>query len=237
MPDLLPHRWPGEPLFARLLARPNKFLLVCKLGRAEVEAHVPDRGRCLDLLIPGQRLVLVAAQGALRRTKFTALLADAKSAPGTWVCLDPAGAPRLVEAALARGLLPSLAGHAVLRREVTVRDSRIDLLLEGPHGEVLCEVKSVGAAKDGLALFPDAPTLRGARHLRLLAARARRGQSSAVVFCAQRGDVTAIAADESIDPDFAKSLRAARRAGVRVCGLVCEATPPGMLPVREVEVL
>ena len=230
---LLPHRWPGPPLLARLVARPNRFLAICRLGTAEVEAHVPDRGRCLDLLIPGQRVVLVAATGPLRRTLFTALLAEAKSAPGVWVSLDPAGAPRLVEAALGAGLLPSLSGLTVTRREVLVGRSRIDLLLTG---EVLCEVKSVGAARDGVALFPDAPTLRGTRHLKLLAQRSRRGLRSAVVLCAQRGDVRAIAADAAIDPLFAKSLRAARRAGVLIAGLCCEALPEGMRLLREVPV-
>src|SRR5207302_1448718 len=103
------------------------------------------------------------AAGALRRTRYTAILAEAKSAPGVLVCLDPAGAPRLVEAALARGILPSLAGHTVARREVPHRGARIDLLLTG---DVLCEVKSVGAALDRTALFPDAPTLRGTRHVK-----------------------------------------------------------------------
>jgi sugar fermentation stimulation protein A len=245
---LMPHRWPGEPLQARLLARPNRFLALCRLAQGGVvEAHVPDRGRCLDLLVPGQPLILVAASGPLRRTRFTALLAEAKSAPGIWVSLDPAGAPRLVEAALAQGLLRSLAGHTVARREVLVSPtrsrgvaregaSRIDLLLHGPRGEVLCEVKSVGAATDGVALFPDAPTLRGSRHLALLSARAKKGLPAAVVFCAQRGDVTSIRPDELIDPEFAKALRAARRAGVLIVGLVCEALPEGMRLRGEVEV-
>ncbi len=231
---LLPHRWPGKPLAARLIARPNRFLALCQLGRAQVEAHVPDRGRCLDLLLPGQPIVLVAAEGPLRRTRYTALLAEAKSAPGVWVSLDPAGAPRLVEAALAAGLLPSLAGHLVERREVRTGASRLDLLLSG---DVLCEVKSVGAALDGTALFPDAPTERGTRHLKLLAARARRGFASAVVFCAQRGDVRQIAADAAIDPEFAKALRAARKASVLVAGLACEARPDGMRLLGEVRVL
>jgi sugar fermentation stimulation protein A len=236
---LVPHRWPGAALRATLIERPNKFLAVCALpSGAAVEAHVPDRGRCLDLLVPGQPLVLVEAAGALRRTRFTCLLAESKSAPGTWVCLDPAGAPRLVEAALDAGLLDSLAGHRVLRREVSVRRSRIDLLLQAPDGaEVLCEVKSVGAARDGVACFPDAPTERGARHLALLAARARKGHRTAVVLCAQRGDVHAISADAAIDPAFAAALHRARRAGVLVAGLACAALPDGMKLLREVPVL
>jgi sugar fermentation stimulation protein A len=86
-----------------LIARPNRFLALCRMGRKTVEAHVPDRGRCLDLLVPGRELALVAARGPLRRTRYTALLA--RSGSGTWVSLDPAGAPRLVVAALESGAL------------------------------------------------------------------------------------------------------------------------------------
>src|SRR6267142_891082 len=228
---LIPHRWPGAAREAKLIARPNRFLAVCKLGRRTVEAHVPDRGRCLDLLVPGREVALVADRGPLRRTRFTALLA--RSGAGTWVSLDPAGAPRLVAAALESGVLPW--GATAARREIAVGRSRIDLLLQ--PGDVLCEVKSVGAAREGVALFPDAPTLRGLRHLALLSRLARRGVPAALVLCAQRGDVSAIAADESIDPAFARALRAARRAGVAVAGLRCAAHPGGMELLGPVPVL
>ena len=247
-PGLIPHRWSGPPIFATLLERPNKFLAICRIGRRAVEAHVPDRGRCFDLLVRGQPLVLVEVSAPPgmppRRTKYTVLLARARTPPSPWVSLDPAGAPRLVVAALERGLLPELAGHAVVGRELTlprlrVRPRpRIDLLLRAPGGDdVPCEVKSVGAARDGVALFPDAPTLRGLRHLALLARRARRGLAAGLVLCAQRGDVRAIAADETIDPAFARALRSARRAGVVIAGMSCAAHPGGMELLGPVPVL
>jgi sugar fermentation stimulation protein A len=280
---IVAHRWPGEALPAVLVARPNRFLAVCRLGRRTVEAHVPDRGRCLDLLVPGRAVALVEAglrpQASglrLRRTRFTAVLA--RSSEGTWVSLDPAGAPRLVEEALRRNLLPSLAGLQVVRREVTISTrhltARIDLLLAPhaliavpearglrpeariqmarglrpearsqmsrglrPEAQLLCEVKSVGAQRDRIALFPDAPTLRGVRHLALLASLARSGRACAIVFCAQRGDVRAVAPDVAIDPAFAASLRRAARAGVTIAALRCSAGLPGMRLHGEIPVL
>jgi sugar fermentation stimulation protein A len=228
---VLPHRWPGRAFKAVLVARPNKFLALCRTPDGVIEAHVPDRGRCLDLLIPGREVALVAAAGALRRTAFTCLLA--RSSSGTWVSLDPAGAPRLVEEALRLNLLPGLDGKLVVRREVAVGKSRIDLLLTG---EMLCEVKSVGAARDGIALFPDAPTERGVRHVRLLT-RLSRTRPCAIVLCAQRVDVRAIAPDEAIDPEFAKALRKASRSGVLISGLRCSAALAGMQPLNSVPVL
>jgi len=255
VPPLLAHRFAGPPLEAVLVERRNKFLAACRLstgagvtGESVVLAHVPDRGRCLDLLVPGQRLVLVAARTepgrTPRSTGYTAVLARARTAPSPWVCLDPAGAPRLVEAALARGLLPSLRGYTVCGREIaplrsrTRPRSRIDLLLRSRSGaEALCEVKSVGAAREGVALFPDAPTTRGVRHLALLSRLARRGHPTALVFCAQRGDAVAVRADADIDPLFARALRSASRAGVRLAALCCEATPAGMRLLGEIPVL
>ena len=245
---LIPHRWAGPPIFATLVERPNKFLAICRIGRRAVEAHVPDRGRCLDLLVRGQPLVLVEAATPPgmppRRTRYTVLLARARTPPSPWVSLDPAGAPRLVAAALERDLLPELAGHSVVGRELTLPRlrsrprPRIDLLLRAPTGDhVPCEVKSVGAARDGLALFPDAPTLRGLRHLALLARSARRGLPAGLVLCAQRGDVRAIAADETIDPAFARALRSARRSGVVIAGMSCAAHPGGMEVLGPVPVL
>jgi sugar fermentation stimulation protein A len=253
---IVAHRWPGEALPAVLVARPNRFLAICRLGRRTVEAHVPDRGRCLDLLVPGREVALVeldlrpqASGLSLRRTRFTAILA--RSSEGTWVSLDPAGAPRLVEEALRRDLLPSLAGLQVVRREVTIAtrrlSGRIDLLLSPPSlagcwplaagSQTLCEVKSVGAQRERIALFPDAPTLRGVRHLALLASLARSGRACAVVFCAQRGDVRAVAPDVAIDPAFAASLRRAARAGVTIAALRCSAGLPGMRLHGEIPVL
>src|SRR5439155_13741083 len=230
-PVLIPHRWPGAARTALLVERPNRFLAVCKLGRRTVEAHVPDRGRCLDLLVPGREVALVAARGPQRRTRYTALLA--RSGAGTWVSLDPAGAPRLVAAALEGGVLPW--GLLAVRRELAVGSSRIDLLLQ--PGDVLCEVKSVGAARDGVALFPDAPTPRGLRHLALLSHLARRGRRCAIVLCAQRGDVRAAAADDDIDPAFARALRRAAAAGVRIGAIRCAAHPAGMELHCEIPVL
>jgi len=253
---LVAHRFAAPPLEAVLLERRNRFLLACRLvaargtraGEPLVLAHVPDRGRCLDLLVPGQRLVLVQARPSSGRTPrttgYTAVLARARTAPSPWVCLDPAGAPRLVEAALERGLLPSLRGFTVCGREIAPSRlrkrprSRIDLLLRGPsEANVLCEVKSVGAAREGIALFPDAPTLRGVRHLALLSRLSRRGRPTALVFCAQRGDAIAVRADADIDPLFARALRIASRAGVRLAALRCEATPAGMRLLGEIPVL
>jgi sugar fermentation stimulation protein A len=125
---IVAHRWPGDALPAVLVARPNRFLALCKLGRRTVEAHVPDRGRCLDLLVPGRAVALVAVDASAipRRTRFTVVLAQSNG--GTWVSLDPAGAPRLVEEALRRA---SRAGVRIAALRCSAGFSGMEL-----HGEI-----------------------------------------------------------------------------------------------------
>ena len=223
----------------------GRLLVATKLHVPQPREGLVARPELVARLISGRghRLALVSAPAGWGKTVLLSQwhASEQETRSFAWVSLDPAGAPRLVEEALRLGMIAPLAGLLVVRREVMVRTSRIDLLLTG---EVLCEVKSVGAARVGIARFPDAPTERGVRHVKLLTRLASPKRSSraaprrcAIVLCAQRGDVRAIAPDEEIDPDFARALKRAAKAGVVVCGLRCAATLAGMEPLAEVPVL
>jgi len=214
---IVPHRWPGPLLHATLLERPNRFLGIVQLtdGRV-VEAHIGDRGRLEDVLFPGAELRLSAASSPTRRTAFT--LIAARTREGVFTCVDPANANRLVRALLeARAL--DLPAYRSIRQEVKHATSRFDFALELEDGRRLfLEAKSVGVAKDGVALFPDAPSERAARHCRELEALASIGDPAAVVLVAQREDARAIA-PHPVDPAFARALASAARAGVRIFGV------------------
>jgi sugar fermentation stimulation protein A len=233
---LIPHRLPGEGLPATVLARPNRFLARCRLddGR-EVDAHVPDRGRLLGIVEPGARARLYAADAPTRKTAFTLLVCH-ELATGTPVGIDPAGANLRVRALLERGLVPGIEARS-FRSEVAWGTSRFDFRVETPEGPTLVEVKSVGAAKDGVGLFPDAPTERGVRHLNELARFVDEGHGHArVLFVAQRGDVGAIRLDGAIDPQFAATARKVRDR-VPFLGLAFEVHSGGFLFQGPVEVL
>lgn len=235
---LVPHRLPGSGESAVVLARENRFLARCRLadGR-EVEAHVPDRGRLVDLLVPGARARLYpAAPGAKRRTSFSLLVCE-EPATGVLVAVDPAGANARTRALLDRGLVPGLPAASAIRPEWKLGRSRIDFLVTTPEGPLALEVKSVGAARDGVALFPDAPTERGVRHLEELAAFAGRGDGRALVlFVAQRGDAKAVRAHEAIDPAFARTMR--RLSGsIRFAAVAFEVLPEGSRFLGEIPVL
>jgi sugar fermentation stimulation protein A len=218
---------------ASFCSRPNRFVIRASLGGRIVRAACRDPGRLLELLRPGAALLLERSRDPRRRTRFTAVLVRHR---GGWVSLVPALANRLFESALKRRA-PGLPVARVLRREVPVGRSRIDFEIEGPRGNVLVEVKSATLVAAGRALFPDAPTARGTRHVRELIARCREGGRALAVFVVQRGDASSLSPHAANDPAFAEALGAARRAGVGLLAFTCRVTRRGIRLDRRIPVV
>lgn len=223
--DDLPFVGWGAPLVeARFLHRPNRFVVHAELsGGGEVVAHLADPGRLKELLVPGRRMGLrPEAPSATRTTAWTALLVESDQGPG-WVSVNTTMPNRLVDRALRAGALEEFDGWRWARREVPFGDSRLDFLLEDGAGRRLyVEAKSVTLVEDGVALFPDAVTARGARHLEELIRARGDGHEAAVLFVLQRPDARRIVAARRIDPHFADTLERARGAGVRILGRRCD---------------
>lgn len=191
-----------------------------------------DPGRLKELLLPGQRVWVRPAASPARRTAWSAVLVETPDGEGL-VSLDTTMPNRLIRRALETGALAEFGGWQLERSEFTPAGSRsrIDFLLSrhGGHrrgGERLAlEVKSVTLVEDDVALFPDAITARGARHVRELAEIAGRdGWEAAVLFVLQRSDATRIEAARRMDAAFAEALAEAGAAGVRVLGRRCRVT-------------
>jgi sugar fermentation stimulation protein A len=218
----------GGPLReARFLERPNRFVVRARLRNGRVAiAHLADPGRLKELLVPGRRLWLRRAKAPHRATKWSAALVESPDS-SSLVSVDTQLPNRLVGRALEAGAIEELSGWRLERREYAVGHSRFDFLLHrrrGGHGprRMLLEVKSVTLVEGRIGLFPDAVTARGARHVRELTDQQRSGDwATAVLFVLQRPDADRIMPDAAIDPDFARALAAARRAGVRVLGRRC----------------
>lgn len=210
---------------AEFVARPNRFVVRCRVDGTVEDAHLPDPGRLEELLVPGRRVLLRPAARPGRKTGWTAALVET---PGgdAWVSVDTTLPNRLVGEALRSGALEEVSGWSVEGREVTLGDSRLDFLLGRPGGERLAlEVKSVTLVVDREGRFPDAVTARGTRHVRELASlAAREGWHAAVLFVAQRADVDRVVADPGIDPDFAGALEEARAVGVEAWARRCRVT-------------
>ena len=215
----------GAPLVeGRFLRRPNRFVVHAEVEGEEVVSHLADPGRLKELLVPGARMGLrPEPPSPTRKTRWTALLVEAPEGDGGgWVSVNTTIPNRLVERALERGALEELAGWSYVRREVPFGDSRLDFLMEAEDGRTLyIEAKSVTLVEDGVALFPDAVTARGARHLEELIQAKEEGHEAAVLFVLQRPDAERIVAARAIDPVFSETLARAEAAGVRILGRRC----------------
>ena len=215
---------PGRLREAVFLERPNRFLVRCRpVGEAEpVDAHLADPGRLRELLVPGVRIWLLPASGRKRKTRWTALLVENPDRSGL-VSVDTRIPNRLIGRALAQSSLHEFESWELRRPEATLGRSRIDFLLGRNDGRRLAlEVKSVTLVEDGVGLFPDAVTARGARHARELSRLAQRdGWSAALLFVIQREDVRRFRAARELDPDFAAALNEARGQGVRILARRC----------------
>jgi sugar fermentation stimulation protein A len=193
---------------ARFVSRPNRFLVWADLGRRRVAVASRDPGRLEGILAPGVPLLVEPASRPGRRTSFTLVMA--RQGP-TWVLLVPSLASQIVHFAAARGGLEGLEGAKILRREVRIGRSRLDLLLSVGGRPVLVEVKAAAKVEDRRALFPDCPTTRGTRHVRALIAARRRGHEAALVFVVHRDDADHLSPLAQVDPLFAQAVREARR--------------------------
>ncbi len=226
-----------EPLVAGVLRRRyQRFIADVELGGEVVQAHVPNSGAMTGCSAPGSSCLLTRAAGPRRRLPWTL---EQVCAGGVAVGVNTNRANTLALEALATGVLPlpELGFPFTARREVASGDGRrLDLCLEDARGAFWVEVKNVTWVEGGTALFPDAPTTRGARHLDTLARLRRGGQRAALVYVVQRGDAQAVAVAEAVDPAYAQALRAAWAAGVALRAVEVEVRPWGLAPRRELPV-
>jgi sugar fermentation stimulation protein A len=223
-----------QPLVpGRFLCRLNRFAALVKVAGQEEYVHVRNSGRLKELFAPGQAVLLERAKTPGRRTRFTLALVRLPSGD---VSADAHLPNVLVEAALQKGRLDGFRGYRILRREPIVGRHRLDFLLERGTRKCLLEVKSVTLVEAGVALFPDAPTQRGTRHLKHLTAARRKGLEAGVLFVIQRPDAVAFAPNRSADPQFEAALRISAAEGVGVMALCCRVSPRGVWLDRRIPV-
>ncbi|MFQ5810709.1 MAG: DNA/RNA nuclease SfsA [Armatimonadota bacterium] len=219
----LPH-----PLIpATFIERPNRFLAIVRIGRRRRRAHMPNPGRMYELLRPGVQMFVARKTAAHRTTDYDVLLVKHR---GRLVSLDSRAPNAIAREAIEEGRIPALRSYDVARTEAFFGDSRLDLVLarrgrrRGKKNTMLVEVKSVTLVEKGHAMFPDAVTARGARHVRELARLRRAGYRAGVLFVIQRSDPVSFAPHDEADPEFGVALREAAKAGVNVWAHKCRLT-------------
>ena len=221
----------GEVKRGRFLARPNRFVAHVELEGERVVCHVKNTGRCRELLTPGAAVYLERAENPARKTPYDLIAVE----KGDLLINMDAQAPNKVfgEWAAAGRFLPGLTA---LRPEFTWEDSRFDFRLEDHLGPCFVEVKGVTLEQDGLALFPDAPTERGVKHLRGLRRAVERGYRAAVFFVVQMKGPRLFRPNDGTHPAFGQALREAAAAGVGVYAWDCAVTPESLTLDAPVEV-
>ena len=197
--------------------RPNRFSARVEVDGAQVMAHVPNSGRMRELFRKGARVFLTPRDGPGRKTAFDLSLVQLGDA---LVSSDARLPSALVDEAIACGRLEQFSSFTWRRREATFSNSRLDMVL-GNGGLCYIEVKSATLVEGGVALFPDAPTSRGARHLEALMEAIEQGHRASVIFVVQREDARAFTPNFPADPLFAETLQKARTAGVEAYAYRC----------------
>ncbi len=189
-----------------LIRRYKRFLAdVTKEDGTVVTAHVPNTGSMTTTCDPGSSVVLSYHPDPKRKLKWTLELVLAET--GAWVGVNTSLPNRIVKEAIENKRIPSLRGYDTIRREVPYdHNSRIDLLLEKPSNRCYVEVKNVTYKKGKRALFPDAVTARGLKHLLALERMVKQGHRAVIFFLVNRNDCTSMGPAGEIDPKYKEAL-------------------------------
>ena len=204
-------------LEGRFIDRPNRFIANIEInGKTEV-CHVKNTGRCKELLLPGARIWLNKGDTPGRKTDWDLISVESN---GQIVNIDSQ-----VPNQVAKDYLQHLFPDAHIRREVTFGDSRFDLVLEKDGQKpTYVEVKGVTLKVGNEARFPDAPTERGAKHLRGLIHAKEQGYGAMLLFVVAMGQVNVVKPNYATDPVFASTIRDAHFAGVEIMAVDCQVT-------------
>ena len=209
-----------------LIKRYKRFLAEIRLDAGtEVVAHCTNSGSMKSCLENGAEVYLTPVTDPKRRTKFTWEMIKIN---GSWVGINTANPNKLAFEAISAGLIPELSGYTNVKREMVFGDSRFDIFAENETEKCFVEVKNVSLKEGNYALFPDAVTTRGQKHLKTLMEVKAHGIRAVMLYIVQRTDVEVFAPAIEIDPEYAKVLKQAVNVGVEVIVLQVEVTPEGI---------
>lgn len=207
----------------RLIRRYKRFLADIRLDDGtEVVAHCTNSGSMTSCLEEGAEVFLTPERDPKRKTKFTWEMIKINN---DWVGINTGIPNKLAFEGISSGIIPGLSGYSKVKREVKFGDSRFDIFAENDHEKCFVEVKNVTMKVGNYALFPDAVTTRGQKHLKTLTEVKAAGIRAVMLYIIQRSDVEIFAPATEIDPDYAKALKLAIKAGVEIIAMQVKVTP------------
>ena len=209
---------------AVFIKRPNRFIAEVEIDGRRETVHVKNTGRCRELLIPGCEVWLTAPGNPNRKTLYD--LVAVRKENGILFNIDRQ-APNMV-------VKEWLAGqdYEKVVPEYSYGDSRIDFYMERGGERYLMEVKGCTLEVDGIGYFPDAPTERGVKHLRELAAAAKKGYKAMLAFVIQMDGVSEVRPNIDTHAEFGIAFDEARAAGVEILYLQCPVEPDSLVIVE-----
>lgn len=213
----------------KFISRPNRFIARVDIAGVEHTVHVKNTGRCKELLVPGCTVFLEKADNQNRKTLYD-LIAVIK---GDRVINMDSQAPNEVFRQWIKKQLPT----AVVKREITYKDSRFDCYIETETDKIFVEVKGVTLEENGYVRFPDAPTERGIKHINGLIDAVNNGYKAAVFFVIQMEDVISFSPNYDTQPRFGQALKNAEAAGVKILAYSCKVTPDSLEIDKQVPVI
>ncbi len=214
-----------------LLRRYKRFLADIELADGtEVVAHCTNSGSMKSCLEEGAAVYLTPVNDPKRKTRFTWEMIKIN---GDWVGINTGNPNKLAFEAISESLIPELTGYDIVKREVKFGDSRFDIYAENDREKCFVEVKNVSMKEGKYALFPDAVTTRGQKHLKTLMEVKKQGIRAVMLYVIQRSDVSVFAPAKQIDPDYAEALKMAFRSGVEIIPMQAEVTPEAIEFVRK----
>lgn len=206
---------------ATLIERPNRFLAIVEIddngNKRQEKAHVHDPGRLIDILYPGNRLLLRKASNPNRKTGWDVI---AGKIDDNWILINSAFHRRISQWVLENDIVDFLSNADSILPEQKYGDSRLDYLILKEGKSIWVEVKGCTMAEDEVASFPDAPTTRGKRHLEELIKARNEGHEAAVLIIVLRPEAECFTANGIIDPAFTETFTKALDAGVKVFPLL-----------------
>lgn len=204
------------------LSRPNRFIAKVEIDGAVEIVHVKNTGRCRELLPVGAAVWCQRSDNPNRKTKYDLITVR----KGTRLINMDSQAPNTAAGEWLRS--GGLGNLQNLRAETVHGDSRFDFSFTLDGKRCFLEVKGVTLETDGICAFPDAPTERGAKHLRGLTQASRNGFGAYVLFVIQMTDVYCLHPNDTTDPEFGRALREAAANGVNVMAVDCIVTEDTM---------
>lgn len=220
------------------LSRPNRFIAKVLVDGREETVHVKNTGRCNELLTPSTKVYLEKSSNPNRKTAFDLVAVEKRRVgkQGLLVNMDSQIPNAVAYEWIKSDKCVLFSQDAVVRREVTFGNSRFDLYVEDKCRKAFVEVKGVTLERDGLALFPDAPTERGVKHIEELVKAKEKGYEAYILFVIQMKEVHSFAPNAEMHKEFADALKKAYKKKVGIIAVDCTVTPDSIVIDKEIQI-